>query len=62
MKLYSIDFEPMWPVGHVLIILATDKEEAESIATKTVRHTTITEVKEVKMDEPKVVAYLSGDY
>lgn len=62
LKLYSVEFEPIWPVGSCLILLAYDEDEAKRIASKTIQHTVIFTVEEVATDEPKVVIYLNGDY
>ena len=62
MKLYEIDFDGVWPVGNCLIILAEDEEAARAIAYRTIEHTGLNSIREVPMDKPKVVVYLSGDY
>jgi len=63
MKLYTVDFDPMWPIGCCLVIVAKDKKEANKIAKETIAHTDEFVVKEVKMTSPGfVVKYLSGDY
>jgi hypothetical protein len=63
MKLWTIEFEPMWAVPCGLVILAKDKESAMRIARETIQHTTyIEEAKEVDMDKEAVVFYESGNY
>ena len=62
MKLFSVEFTGMYPVGNCLIILANNASEARKIAKDTITHTDKFRVKEVKMDKPKVVEYLSGEY
>ena len=62
MKIYEVDFSPMWPVPSGLIIAAKDLKEAEKIAKETVTHTKIREVTEIKLNKSKVVFYESGDY
>ena len=64
MKLFEVDFEPMWPVPSGLIILANNKLEAWEIANKTLAHVTVVpdNVKEIIMDKPKVIFFESGDY
>lgn len=62
LKLYEVDFKPMYPVGGWLIILAYDICEAQNIAKETITHTDKITVQEVIMDKPKVVLYDSGDY
>lgn len=54
LKLWEVDFEPLWPVGNCLIISAETKEEAMKIAAKTV-YTTIHKITEIPMNEPGVV-------
>ena len=49
MKLYKVDFEGMYPVGNCLIILAKHIIEARDIAGKTIKHTKIFEVREIKI-------------
>lgn len=62
MKLFTVDFKPMWPVGCCLILLANDEDEAKQIASKTIKHTKEFTIKEIDMSESKVVEYMSGDY
>jgi hypothetical protein len=62
MKIYSVEFEPMWPVPCGLIIAANDDTEARAIARKTILHTDKFTVKEVDTSKPCVVFYESGDY
>lgn len=63
LKLYSIDFEPMWGVPCGLIILARSKKEANEIAKKTVTHTKIIgDAELIHMNKSKVVFYESGNY
>jgi hypothetical protein len=62
MKIYEVDFNPMWPVPYGLIIAANNKEEAKKIAEETVKHTEVEEITEIKIDKPKVIFYESGNY
>lgn len=62
LKLWEVDFEPVYPVGNCLLILAYDKQEAKRIASMTLTHTSVFTVKEIKMTEPGVVIYMNGDY
>lgn len=63
MKLYTIDFDPMWPVPCGLVILANNEQEALELARETVSHTEVRGVLKVQeLDKPKVVFYESGDY
>lgn len=61
LKVFTVDFDPMWPVGCALVILAETQEQATQIAKDTIKHTnefTVTE----HPQKPGVVVYLSGDY
>ena len=62
MKIYTVEFDPMWPVPSGLIIAANNLIEAHLIAAKTIRHTDKFTVKEVDTSNPCVVFYESGDY
>lgn len=62
MKIYKVDFTPMWPVPCGLIIAAHTAQEASDIASKTVTHTKMLTIKEVDITEPCVIFYESGDY
>jgi len=62
MKLYEIDFSPMWPVPSGLIVLAKSKKQALKIAKETLTHTEPREATLIKMDKPKVVFFESGNY
>lgn len=62
MKLYTVDFDGLWPVGNCLIILAPDLKRAKKIAKETITHTKEYTVKEVDTSKEGVVVYLSGDY
>ena len=62
LKLWNVDFEPMYPVGGCLILLAYDEDEAKRIASMTIQHTSVFTVEEIPMDKPTVVIYNSGDY
>lgn len=62
MKIFEVDFYPMWPVPSGLIIAAETLEEAMSIAHKTVTHTEVRKVTEVDISKSKVIFYESGDY
>jgi hypothetical protein len=60
MKLWEIDFEPLWPVGHCLIVLAETEEEALTYVSEP--RISIKSVKEIPMSKPGIVVYMSGDY
>jgi|688.fasta_scaffold1177826_2 hypothetical protein len=62
MKIYKVDFKPMFPVGCCLVIAAPDKRTATKIAKDTVKHTEDILVTEVNIEKPCVIEYLSGDY
>lgn len=61
-KIFEVDFKSMYPVPSGLIIAADSKEEALKIATKTIKHTDIREIKEVDISKSGVIFYESGDY
>ena len=62
MKLFKIDFEPVYPVGCCLVVLAESLQEAAEIASNTVLHTSRFSVEEIPIDKARVVVYQSGDY
>lgn len=62
MKIFKVDFDPMWPVPSGLIIAAENHIEASSIASKTITHTKEFTVKEVDVSNPCVIFYESGEY
>lgn len=62
LKIFTVDFPPVWPVGCGLVIAAKDKEEAEQIAKTTIKHTGEFTVKECDLSSSCVLFYESGDY
>jgi len=62
MKLYKIDFDPMWPVPCGLVLLAENDEQAKEITERTITHTNLYKIKEIDMSKSGVVFYESGDY
>ncbi len=63
MRLYTIDFSPMWPVPCGLVILANNEEEALELARETVKHTEVRGILTVQeLDKPRVIFYESGEY
>jgi len=62
MKIYKVDFEPMWPVPHGLIIAAHGIDECDKIARQTITHTEEFIITEVDITEPCVIFYESGNY
>lgn len=62
MKIYSVIFEGVCPVGNGLIIAAPDAETCKEIASQTITHTPDFSIQEVDISSPCVVYYDSGDY
>ncbi len=62
LKIYTVKFKGLYPVGNCLVIAAFNRREAEYIASQTIAHTDEFTVEEVILDKPKVIEYLSGDY
>ena len=62
MKIFKVDFEPMYPVGCCLIIAANNIDECRHIVMTTIKHTTVWVINEVDISKPCVIEYLSGDY
>lgn len=64
MKIFSVNFEPVWAVPSGCIIAAKNKEEALEIAKKTISHRVVTEkdIEEVDIKKPCVIFYESGEY
>ena len=62
MRIYSVEFEPMWPVPNGLIIAAHGIDECDKIARETITYTTEFTIKEIDITEPCVIFYESGDY
>ncbi len=62
LKLYEIEFTPVWAVPSGLIVLAKSNREAMSIAKMTLTHTHPEKATLIKMDSSKVVFYESGEY
>ena len=62
MKLFTVDFDPIWPTNCCLVILANNIDEAIEIADNTIKHITKFTVTEVQNDNPGVVVYLDGNY
>lgn len=60
-KIFKVEFEPMYPVGGCLIIAAYTKKQANKIAAETLFCNDFL-VKEFKIEQPCVIEYLSGDY
>lgn len=62
MNIYSVDFDPMYPVPSCLIIAAHNEEEALTMAKKTVVHTNVKSIQQIDISSPCVVLYQDGDY
>lgn len=62
MKIFTVEFAPIWPVGCHLIIAANNEDEAKEFATKTITHTDEFSIKEIDISKPCVVSFDSGEY
>jgi hypothetical protein len=62
MKIYKIDFDPMYPVPCGCIIAANGIDECDKIARNTITHVKEFKIIEVNIDKPCVIFYESGDY
>jgi hypothetical protein len=62
MRIYSVDFEPIYPVGCGLIIAAHGIDECEKIVKETIKHTNEYTITEINIDNPCVIFYDDGNY
>ena len=62
LKIYSIEFNPMYPVPSGLIVLAKSNKEAMKIAKEILFHTEPIKATVIKSDKPGVVFFESGNY
>lgn len=64
LKIYRVEFIPLYPVGGCLVLAAYTQEQAEELAGQTLIRDNITEfvVNEVTPTEPTIIEYLSGNY
>lgn len=64
MKIYTFEFDGIWPVPNGLIILAENDNQAMEIAKSTITHTEKFSIKEIieDLNKPQVIFYESGDY
>ena len=62
MKIFEVDFNPIYPVPYGLVIAANDIEEATKIAKETITFTEVRSVTEVDISKPKVIFYEDGNY
>ena len=59
-KIWTVEFDGVWPVGNCLVIAAYNAQEARRIAAQTITHTKDFKLKQ--FNGTGVVVYLSGDY
>jgi len=63
LKIYTVEFAPIWPVPFGLVIAAENQEAAEAIARDTLTHCTVWKVSEVDLSGgARVIFYEAGDY
>lgn len=62
MKIFKVEFNPVYPVGCCLIIAANNITECEEIVGKTIKHTNTWKITEVDISSPCVIEYNDGDY
>ena len=63
MKIYTVEFTPLWPVPCGLVIAAESLEDAEAIVRDTLTHCTVWKVHEVDLTGgARVIFYESGNY
>ena len=64
MKIFSVKFKGVYPVGSHCIICAEDITRALALAKKQISHTQINfvDVTEIDISKEKVISYASGDY
>jgi len=62
LKIWKVEFRPVYPIGGCLIVAAYNEAQAKEIAAATLTHTAEFEVKEVAVLGPGVIEYMSGDY
>jgi len=63
MKVFTVQFSPLYPVPCGLIIKADTLQGAEDLAKKTITHTSNITVEELVLtDDDQVLFYESGDY
>jgi|JI9StandDraft_1071089.scaffolds.fasta_scaffold11497_10 hypothetical protein len=62
MKIWKVNFKPLYPVLSCLIIAAPTPEKALELAEATCTHTQIIGIEEVDISKPCIVLYESGDY
>lgn len=62
MKIFNVEFKPMYPVGCCLLIAAETIEEATEIAKEELAGTKLISIEEIGIDKPKVLIFMDGDY
>ena len=62
LKIYEVDFDPVYPTSNGLIILAKNKSQASKMAEEHIKHTSEFTVSLIKSDKPKVIYFSDGDY
>jgi hypothetical protein len=62
LKLFTVEFDSVWPVPNGLIILAYSEDEAWKIAERTIKHTKPKSIHGIVIDKPKVVFFEPGEY
>lgn len=62
LKIYTVDFEPVYPVPCCLVIVAESLAQAKEIAANELYHTDEFTVKEVEITAPQVIVFESGEY
>ena len=63
LRIYSVDFDPMYPVGGHLILAAKDEDEGMKIAQDTITHGgEIKGLTEIVVMQSGVISYDNGDY
>lgn len=66
-RIFQIEFTPLWPVPHGLIIAASTEEEAFNIAISELENAGIdtsegVEINEIIIEMPTVLFFESGNY
>lgn len=62
MKIFEVDFAPLWPFPYGLVIAATDINEAKRMAQDVLNGQIIYKVTEVDVSKPCVIFFQNGDY
>lgn len=62
MKIYKVEFDPIYPVPCGLIIAAENEAQAREIAESALDGIAINEIKELDATTPGVLFFENGDY